>query len=49
MWAKAGEVVSRNAGQLIAIFDELNMPIKYRIEGNLAFIYYGYPNNQITR
>jgi len=38
MWAKAGEVVSRNAEQLMAIFDELNMPVKCLIKGNLAFV-----------
>ena len=40
MWGKAGEVVPRNAKQLFAVFDALNMPIEYRIKGNLAFIYY---------
>jgi ubiquinone/menaquinone biosynthesis C-methylase UbiE len=40
MWGKAGEVVPRNANQLFAIFDALNMPTEYRIKGNLAFIYY---------
>jgi SAM-dependent methyltransferase len=39
MWDKAGEVVSRNANQLFAVFDELDMVIKYTIKGNLAFIY----------
>jgi ubiquinone/menaquinone biosynthesis C-methylase UbiE len=40
MWGKAGEVVARKANQLLAIFDALGMSIEYRIEGNLAFIYY---------
>jgi ubiquinone/menaquinone biosynthesis C-methylase UbiE len=40
MWGKAGEVVPRNANQLFSVFDALDMPIDYRIKGNLAFIYY---------
>lgn len=40
MWGKAGEVVPRNANQLFAVFDALGMSIKYRIKGNMAFIYY---------
>jgi ubiquinone/menaquinone biosynthesis C-methylase UbiE len=40
MWGKAGELVPRNANQLIAAFDALGMSIKYRIEGNMAFISY---------
>ena len=40
MWGKGGEVVPRNAKQLFAIFDALNMPIEYCIKGNLVFIYY---------
>ncbi len=41
MWENAGEVVSRDIDQLHTAFDELGMPIKYDINGNLAFIYYG--------
>jgi SAM-dependent methyltransferase len=40
MWGKAGEVVPRNINQLLAVFKELGMPIRYRIQGNMAFIYY---------
>lgn len=40
VWARAGEVVPRNASQLFAVFDTLGMPIKYLIKGNLAFIHY---------
>ncbi len=40
VWENAGEVVSRNIDQLHAVFDQLGMPIKYDINGNLAFIYY---------
>lgn len=40
MWGKAGEVVPRNADQLFAVFNELDMPVKYRIKGNMAFISY---------
>ena len=35
---KAGEVVARNIGEILAVFDALGMPIKYNIVGNLAFI-----------
>jgi SAM-dependent methyltransferase len=41
MWAKAGEVVPRTAPQLEAVFAALGMPIKYRIQGSMAFITYG--------
>ena len=47
MWENAGEVVSRNINQLQATFDQLGMPIKYDINGNMAFIYYGEINNQL--
>jgi len=40
MWGKAGEVVPRNADQLFAVFNVLDMPVKYRIKGNMAFISY---------
>jgi hypothetical protein len=40
MWAKAGELVPRNANRLIAIFDALGMPVKHHIRGNLAFIFF---------
>lgn len=38
MLGRSGKVVPRNAEQLFAVFDELGMPVKYRIEGNMAFI-----------
>lgn len=41
MWENAGEMVSIDIGQLHTAFDELGMPIKYDINGNLAFIYCG--------
>ena len=40
MWARASELVPRTAGQLLAIFEGLGMPITYRIRGNMAFIAY---------
>ncbi len=41
VWENAGEVVSRDIDQLQAVFNELEMPIKYDINGNMAFIHYG--------
>jgi ubiquinone/menaquinone biosynthesis C-methylase UbiE len=41
MWARAGEVVPRTAGQLLAEFAALGMPVEYRVQGNMAFINYG--------
>jgi len=38
--ANAGKLVSRNIDQLRAVFEELHMPIKYDLFGNMAFIYY---------
>jgi ubiquinone/menaquinone biosynthesis C-methylase UbiE len=40
MWARAGEVVPRTAGQLLAEFAALGMPVEYRVQGNMAFITY---------
>ena len=40
MLKKTSGVAPRNIGQLHAVFDELGMPIKYNIQGNMAFIYY---------
>jgi SAM-dependent methyltransferase len=48
LWENAGEVVSRDIIQLEAVFGQLGMPIKYDINGNMAFIYYGGINNQQT-
>ena len=39
-WENAGEVVSRDIIQLEAVFGRLGMPVKYDINGNMAFIYY---------
>jgi SAM-dependent methyltransferase len=39
-WAKAGEVVPRTPRQLLAEFENLRMPVSYRIQGNMAFISY---------
>jgi ubiquinone/menaquinone biosynthesis C-methylase UbiE len=38
MWAKAGEVIPRTAGELLAEFEAIGLPITYRIQGNMAFI-----------
>jgi len=46
IWENAGEVVSRDIIQLETVFDQLGMPIKYNINGNMAFIYYGGINSQ---
>jgi hypothetical protein len=40
VWKNAGEVVSRDIIQLETVFDQLGMPIKYDINGNVAFIYW---------
>jgi SAM-dependent methyltransferase len=39
--ADGGKLVSRNIDQHRDVFEELGMPIKYDIDGNMAFIYYG--------
>jgi len=39
--ANAGKLVSRSIGDHQTIFDQLGMPIKYDINGNMASIYYG--------
>jgi len=36
----SGKLVPRNIDKLRAVFDELHMPIKYDLFGNMAFIYY---------
>jgi SAM-dependent methyltransferase len=36
---KADALVPRTADQLLAIFDEVAMLVKYRVSGNMAFIY----------
>jgi ubiquinone/menaquinone biosynthesis C-methylase UbiE len=41
MWARAGEVIPRTAGQLLAEFAALDLPVESRIQGNMAFITYG--------
>lgn len=37
--ANAGKLVSRNIDQIRAVFEELHMPIRYDLFGNMAFIY----------
>lgn len=39
--AAGGKLVSRNMGDHQTTFNQLGMPIKYNINGNLASIYYG--------
>ena len=39
--ASGGKLVARNIDQHRAVFEELGMSIKYDVNGNLAFIYYG--------
>lgn len=41
LMGKAGEAVPRDLDQLQSVFSELDMPIKHRIVGNMAFIHYG--------
>ena len=40
MLHKAGELYPRNIAQLLNVFDELSMPVKHQVKGNMAFIYY---------
>ncbi len=39
--ADGGKLVTRNIDQHRDVFEELGMSIKYDIDGNMAFIYYG--------
>ncbi len=39
--ADGGKLVSRNIEEHQTVFDQLGMSMKYRIDGNMAFIYYG--------
>jgi SAM-dependent methyltransferase len=39
--ANAGKLVCRNMADHQAIFEQLEMPIKYEVNGNMASIYYG--------
>ena len=39
--ADGGKLVSRNIDQHQDVFEKLGMSIKYDINGNMAFIYYG--------
>ena len=41
MWENAGELVSRDVDHLRAVFDRLNMPVEFEVNGNMAFIQYG--------
>jgi len=36
--ADAGKLVPRDAGQLLALFNDAGMPVKPRIQGNMAFV-----------
>ena len=38
VWENAGEVVSRPIEQLEKVFTELDMPIDFEIDGNMASI-----------
>ena len=38
--AKGGKLVARTIGDHQTIFDQLRMPIKYDIKGNMVSIYY---------
>ena len=40
MLARSGAVVARTVEDLLSIFDDLDMSVKHRIEGNLGFINY---------
>lgn len=40
MLGKAGAVTPRTADQLLAVFYEVAMPVKYHVTGNMAFIYH---------
>jgi ubiquinone/menaquinone biosynthesis C-methylase UbiE len=40
MCARAGELVPRDEGRLLAEFDAVEMPVECRTRGNLAFIHY---------
>jgi SAM-dependent methyltransferase len=40
MLGKADAVVPRTADQLLAIFDEVAMPVQCHVSGNMAFIYH---------
>jgi SAM-dependent methyltransferase len=39
MLGKGGAVVPRTADQLLAIFEEVGMPARHQVTGNMAFIY----------
>ncbi len=38
LWEDKDEVISRDIEQLTAVFNELEMPVTYSIDGNMAFI-----------
>jgi ubiquinone/menaquinone biosynthesis C-methylase UbiE len=40
MLGKADALVPRTGDQLLAIFDEVGMPVKHRVSGNMAFIFH---------
>ena len=43
MLANAGALIPRTAPQVVAFFDELGMPVRCRVTGNLAFLMCGTP------
>ncbi len=40
MLARSGAIVPRSPGHLLSAFNEIDMPVKHQIKGNLAFIKY---------
>ena len=45
---EAGALVSRSSNQLITLFSELDIPVNYKLIGNLAFINSGNDSNYVT-
>ncbi len=39
-WENAGEVIARDIAEIKAVFDQLGMPMRCKISGNMAFIHY---------
>jgi hypothetical protein len=39
MWANAGQLVSRNANQLLSLLDSAGLTFEHRLQGNLAFVH----------
>jgi SAM-dependent methyltransferase len=38
MWGRAGELIPRRAEEILAAFQEVEMPVECQIKGNLAFV-----------